>query len=267
MKQTKKFLCAVLIAACTLPCSALAAGAEEQSKTPADGVQQSIIPWESGQVLSSEMQKAKTEWQIYQVKNTRNAVRIYYLETGERETDGLLICRQDRPNGSYRILEAEAFLFDSEIGQEETAYEPMNSGWEDTTAKNGSSYRYRLYFVKEDGSYSASNSVKITRLSAPDITSWLTWYSGTHKIAVPKYKPSELKWTRNRKADGYQIRISRHSSMKDSRVYTVSSGKKNHLTLSKLRSNRKYYAQVRAYVKENHQKTYSSWSEKTSIRA
>ena len=148
MKHTKKFLCAVLIAACTLPCSALAAGAEEQSKTPADGVQQSIIPWESGQVLSSEMQKAKTEWQIYQVKNTRNAVRIYYPETGERETDGLLICRQDRPNGSYRILEAEAFLFDSEIGQEETAYEPMNSGWEDTTAKNGSSYRYRLYFVK-----------------------------------------------------------------------------------------------------------------------
>ena len=97
MKHTKKFLCAVLIAASTLPCSALAAGAEEQSKTP---------------------------------------------------TDSLLICRQDRPNGSYRILEAEAFLFDSEIGQEETAYEPMNSGWEDTTAKNGSSYRYRLYFVK-----------------------------------------------------------------------------------------------------------------------
>ena len=62
--------------------------------------------------------------------------------------DGLLICRQDRPNGSYRILEAEAFLFDPEIGQEETAYEPMNSGWEDTTAKNGSSYRYRLYFCQ-----------------------------------------------------------------------------------------------------------------------
>ena len=39
--------------------------------------------------------------------------------------------------------------------------------------------------------------------------------------------------------------------MKDSRVYTVSSGKKNHLTLAKLRSNRKYYAQVRTYVKEN----------------
>lgn len=267
MKQAKKLLCAVLIAACTLPCGTLAAGTEEQSKASADGIQRTNIPWKSGQVLSSEMQKAKTEWKIYQMKNTRNAVRIYYPETGEDEADGLLICRQDRPNEPYHILEAEAFEYDPDIGEDNTVYEPMNSGWEDTTAKNGVSYRYRLYFVKEDGTYSASNTVKLTRLAAPDITSWLTWYSEKHKNSVPKWKPSEIKWTKNRKADGYQIRISRYSSMKDSRTYTVSSGKKNHLTLSKLRSNRKYYAQVRAYVKKNQRKTYSCWSDKTSIRA
>lgn len=257
MNCVKRLLCAALIAATMLPCGAYAVTEMPgKSENLPEGIQEANIPWKSGETLSTEMQNAKAEWKIAKSQNCKNSILLYYPTQAQEYADGMLYCRQDKKGGPFHIIEAMPFLYDPSITEDVDDSEPLNEGWTDKKVKNGKQYRYRLFFVKEDGTYSASNIIKITRLSTPKIT----------RVDTKNKKKVKVSWKKNSKADGYQIKISRYKSMMDSRTYTVSSAKKTSLTLSQLKPNKKYYVQVRSFVKENHKKTYSAKSDLATVK-
>ena len=76
------------------------------------------------------------------------------------------------------------------------------------------------------------------------------------------------KWKRAAKKNvtGYQVRYSLKKSMKKSRTKTVKSWKKSSLTVKKLKGGKKYYVQVRTYVKKNGVMYYSTWSNIKSVK-
>ncbi len=88
------------------------------------------------------------------------------------------------------------------------------------------------------------------------------------KTSVSKLASSKAKsltvTLKKTEADGYQIRYSLNKNMSKSKTASSTSNKK---TISKLKSGKKYYVQVRAYVlDENGKKIYSAWSAKKSIK-
>ena len=103
------------------------------------------------------------------------------------------------------------------------------------------------------------------------------WYYGSgeasYKIRMKKTKIKKLnkgvrkftvKWKKLKKkyTKGYQIRY----SLKKSRIKTVKSWKKGKLTVKNLKGGKRYYVQVRTYVRCNGVKYNSSWSKKKSVR-
>lgn len=65
---------------------------------------------------------------------------------------------------------------------------------------------------------------------------------------------------------GYQIRCSLRKSMKKSRILTITSPKITKKTITKLRSGKKYYFQIRSYNKVKGKKVCSKWSAKKALR-
>ena len=79
-----------------------------------------------------------------------------------------------------------------------------------------------------------------------------------------KYKKAAgVYWNKVKNADGYEIRYSLKSSMKQAKVKKST---KTSCKITKLRSKKKYYIQVRAYTKKTGKKIYGSWSSKKSVR-
>ena len=79
-------------------------------------------------------------------------------------------------------------------------------------------------------------------------------------------KTATVSWEQDAEAAGYQIRYSLKSNMKNSKVCSVrkSIAKKK---LRGLKSDTKYYVQLRSYVKtDDGSKIYSSWSDKKNIK-
>ena len=54
--------------------------------------------------------------------------------------------------------------------------------------------------------------------------------------------------------------------MKKSKFKTVNGGSKSKVTVKKLKGRKKYYVQVRSFVKCNGVRYYSKWSAKKSIK-
>ena len=69
-------------------------------------------------------------------------------------------------------------------------------------------------------------------------------------------------WSSVWNASGYQIRYCKKSSMKGATVKTVKAPEKNTLTIKKLSRKKKYYVQVRAYIKSGNKTAYGKWSKK-----
>ena len=68
-------------------------------------------------------------------------------------------------------------------------------------------------------------------------------------------------------ADGYQVRYSLKKNMSKAKIKTIStSSSKVSKKITKLKSKRRYYVQVRAYKKINGKTYYSNWSSKKSIK-
>ncbi|MBR2547986.1 MAG: Ig-like domain-containing protein [Eubacterium sp.] len=78
----------------------------------------------------------------------------------------------------------------------------------------------------------------------------------------------KVKWKKVSKKNitGYQIRYSTKKSMKRSKYKTVKKYNKTSLTVKKLKARKKYYVQVRTYVKKNGITYWSQWSKKKSVR-
>ncbi len=98
----------------------------------------------------------------------------------------------------------------------------------------------------------------------------------TFKIKLAKAKLKKLKagkgaikvkWKRQKKGKvRYQVRYSAKKSMKGAKVKRVKKNKKTKLTLSKLKSGKRYYVQVRTYKKIGGKTYKSAWSKKKSVK-
>ena len=111
--------------------------------------------------------------------------------------------------------------------------------------------------IKGKGSYTGSKTVYF-RINP----------KGTYVTGLCKGKKAfTVKWKKQSvQTSGYQIRYSSSSSMKNAKYYTIKSTKTTSKTISKLRSDRKYYVQVRTYKVVKGDRYYSSWSKMKSVR-
>ena len=69
-----------------------------------------------------------------------------------------------------------------------------------------------------------------------------------------------VSWTKNSKANGYQIQYSTDQNFVNSKIKTIKGQNKNSTKLAKLNSKKNYYVRVRGYAKKGRNKYYSDWS-------
>ena len=109
------------------------------------------------------------------------------------------------------------------------------------------------------GNYTGSKTIEF-RIN-PKNTSIKSLTKGYKNFTVNVKKLSSSKVT------GYQLRYSRYSDMAGSKTKTI--GKKYNKTtrtVSKLKSKKNYYVQVRAYKKVNGKNYYSTWSKAKKVK-
>ena len=85
------------------------------------------------------------------------------------------------------------------------------------------------------------------------------------KSMTVKWKALKVKMPKSR-ITGYQIRYSRNSNMKNPTTITVKGYKAVSKKIAKLKSKKKYYVQIRTYMKVGKSTCYSSWSTKKIVR-
>ena len=129
----------------------------------------------------------------------------------------------------------------------------------DKKASNGKTYAYTIRCLNSSGKYaSAYNTTgkSITYVQRPAISS----------LTSPKTKQILVKWSKNKKATGYQIQYSTSSTFaKGNKTVTVKGASKVSKTISKLKSKKKYYVRIRTYKTVNGKKYYSAWSAKKKV--
>lgn len=81
-----------------------------------------------------------------------------------------------------------------------------------------------------------------------------------------KGKKLKLKWSRDKKASGYQIKLSRNKSFKKAKTYWIKKNKTTAKTISRLKKGKRYYVKIRAYKKVNGKKIYGSYSKAKSVK-
>ena len=129
----------------------------------------------------------------------------------------------------------------------------------DKKASNGKTYAYTIRCLNSSGkNASAYNTTgkSITYVQRPAISS----------LTSPKTKQILVKWSKNKKATGYQIQYSTSSTFaKGNKTVTVKGASKVSKTISKLKSKKKYYVRIRTYKTVNGKKYYSAWSAKKKV--
>ncbi len=122
----------------------------------------------------------------------------------------------------------------------------------DKSANNGTKYTYKVvaYYGKNTGSY---NTKTIVRLTRPTISSAKN--SSSKAIAV--------KWNKNTKATGYQVKYVTGSTTK---TVTVSKNSTVSYTIKKLTKGKTYKVYVRSYKTVSGTKYYSAWSSAKSVK-
>ena len=83
--------------------------------------------------------------------------------------------------------------------------------------------------------------------------------------ATLKWKKQSAKMPSDRIA-GYQIRYSTKSSMKNAKTVTAKGYTKTSKKIKKLKKNKKYYFQIRTYMKVGEETIYSKWSKKKAVK-
>lgn len=81
-----------------------------------------------------------------------------------------------------------------------------------------------------------------------------------------KGKKLRLKWNRDKKASGYQIKLSRNKNFKKAKTYWIKKNKTTAKTISRLKKGKRYYVKIRAYKKVNGKKIYGSYSKAKSVK-
>ncbi len=116
-----------------------------------------------------------------------------------------------------------------------------------------------IYVKDADGNdlYAGEISTTVSKVS-PYIT----------ELKSKKKKTAFIKWTQNvTNASGYQIQYSTSKKFKKAKTITVKGKKKVSRTIKKLKSKKKYYFRVRAYVDQGDgEKMFTPWSEKKPVK-
>lgn len=80
-------------------------------------------------------------------------------------------------------------------------------------------------------------------------------------VKSPKKKQLKITWKKDKTVSGYQVQYSTSKKFYKSKSKAVTVSKKStSKTISKLKSNKKYYVRVRSYKTINGKKVYGSWS-------
>lgn len=124
--------------------------------------------------------------------------------------------------------------------------------------------------VTGKGSYSDSISMKFSIV--PKGTSISKIKRSSKTSANVKWKKRFIKYPSEREPDGtidgYQIRYSTKSSMKNAKTVTFEDYNKTSAKISGLKKNKKYYFQVRTFMHDeySYERIYSKWSKKKNVK-
>lgn len=135
------------------------------------------------------------------------------------------------------------------------------TSWTDTTAsKNGTTYAYKIKAYTKKNKKNVytqySNPGKVYNLKKPVICSLKSTASNKIKI----------KWSKNTKADGYEIQYSTSKKFKNAKVKVFKGSAKVSKTITGLKGGKTFYVRIRAYKQVKGKKCCSSWSESGKIK-
>ena len=129
----------------------------------------------------------------------------------------------------------------------------------DTAVKNGNGTKYTYKIValtKGVGASTVSRTASVFRLTASSITS----------VKNTAAKKATVKYTKNAKATGYQIRFALKKNMSGAKSVTVTKAGTLTRVLSGLTKGKTYYVQIRTYKKVGTTKSFSAWSAVKSVK-
>lgn len=78
-------------------------------------------------------------------------------------------------------------------------------------------------------------------------------------------KSMKIKWTKDKKASGYQIYYATKSTFKGKKTVNITKNKTTSKTIKNLKSGKTYYVKIRSYKKVGSKKVYSAWSTVRSV--
>lgn len=126
--------------------------------------------------------------------------------------------------------------------------------------KNVGKYAYKIIFT---GAYNKYGTKTLTFEIIPKSTT-ITKVGGAKTSCTVNWKKQPAKMAVNR-IGGYQIRYSLKKNMQGSKLVNVKGYNKSSTKIKKLKSKKKYYIQLRTYMKVNGKNYYSKWTEKKSV--
>lgn len=181
--------------------------------------------------------------EIKEVSNGNKMINIVWSCSGTSDIDGYYIYRSKDGKSWNKI----ATINDTEI-----------EDYEDRDINNGDACGYIIRSYVEDNE---------SEVSIPEYT----YYLDKINVKSVKSKASKkltVKWNKNEKASGYQIRISTTKSFTKTttEIKKVDSKKKSTKTIGKLKGGKKYFVQTRAYRSYNGEIYYSEWSVPKSLK-
>lgn len=146
----------------------------------------------------------------------------------------------------YRSKDGNSFSKVKTISKNSTV------SWIDAKATaNGSKYQYKILAFKKNGKKTVSSGKSAVkeciRLSQPSISS----------LKSSKTKELTVKWNKNSKASGYEIKYVIGDKEKITNISKNSTVSK---TLTSLKSGKEYKVYIRSYKKISDKTYYSSWS-------
>lgn len=126
-----------------------------------------------------------------------------------------------------------------------------------TATENGKKYVYKVVAFSAEGKSTKSKSA-------------VTYYmkrSGISSLESNAANKMTVKWGKNTKATGYQIRYSTASDFSSGvKTATIKDPATITETIGSLSGGKTYYVQVKSYKKVNDKNYYSAWSAKKSVK-
>jgi hypothetical protein len=131
------------------------------------------------------------------------------------------------------------------------------ASWTDTGANsNGAKYTFKICASASTGESKSAKSVvyyKLNRPAKPKVTN-----SATRKMTV--------KWSKNAKANGYQIQYSPKSNFSSAKSVSVKKAGIVTKVIGNLAKGKIYYVRVRSYKKAGGKYYYSAWSARKAVK-